>query len=161
MFSTCSELTPRAPIPDGRKEQIMQLCAWAKKMQRRVKFIAAQKGGDSYVQDVFLTVPPNFHYWKGKCSEHRDALNWPFESEWSWRAFCPTWLCLSRHTDYGHLSFGTHNTSLCGQMGGCIWAYFSFDQRFYTHGPLREDAHKECIWSGRVGVPVLDPRIKF
>ena len=44
-------------------------------MQRRVKFIAAQKGGDSYVQDVFLTVPPNFHYWKGKCSEHRDTLN--------------------------------------------------------------------------------------
>ena len=24
MFSTCSELTPRAPIPDGRMEQIMQ-----------------------------------------------------------------------------------------------------------------------------------------
>ena len=24
MFSTCSELTPRAPIPDGRMERIMQ-----------------------------------------------------------------------------------------------------------------------------------------
>ena len=24
MFSMCSELTPRAPIPDGRMEQIMQ-----------------------------------------------------------------------------------------------------------------------------------------
>ena len=24
MFSTCSEVTPRAPIPDGRMEQIMQ-----------------------------------------------------------------------------------------------------------------------------------------
>ena len=119
---------------------------YSKKMQRRVKFIPAQKGGDSYVQDVFLTVPPNFHYWKGKCSEHRDALNWPFESEWSWRAFCPTWLCLSRHTDYSHLSFGTHNTSLCGQMGGCIWTYFLFDQCFYPHGPLHEDVHKECIW---------------
>ena len=26
MFSTCSELTPRAPIPDGRMERIMQPC---------------------------------------------------------------------------------------------------------------------------------------
>ena len=26
MFSMCSELTPRAPIPDGRMEQIMQPC---------------------------------------------------------------------------------------------------------------------------------------
>ena len=26
MFSTCSELTPSAPIPDGRMEQIMQPC---------------------------------------------------------------------------------------------------------------------------------------
>ena len=26
MFSTCSELTPRAPIPDGRIEKIMQPC---------------------------------------------------------------------------------------------------------------------------------------
>ena len=26
MYSTCSELTPRAPIPDGRMEQIMQPC---------------------------------------------------------------------------------------------------------------------------------------
>ena len=26
MFSTCSELTPRAPIPDGRMEQIVQPC---------------------------------------------------------------------------------------------------------------------------------------
>ena len=26
MFSTCSELTPRAPIPDGRMEPIMQPC---------------------------------------------------------------------------------------------------------------------------------------
>jgi len=25
MFSMCSEVTPRAPIPDGRVEQIMQL----------------------------------------------------------------------------------------------------------------------------------------
>ena len=28
MFSTCSKLTPRAPIPDGRRERIMQ--PWAK-----------------------------------------------------------------------------------------------------------------------------------
>ena len=27
MFSTCSELTQRAPIPDGRMEQIMQPCS--------------------------------------------------------------------------------------------------------------------------------------
>ena len=27
MFSTCSELTPRAPIPDGRMERVMQPCA--------------------------------------------------------------------------------------------------------------------------------------
>ena len=26
MFSMCSELTPRAPIPDGRMERIMQPC---------------------------------------------------------------------------------------------------------------------------------------
>ena len=26
MFSTCSELTPRAPIPDGRMAQFMQPC---------------------------------------------------------------------------------------------------------------------------------------
>ena len=26
MFSTCSELTPRAPIPDGRMERIMRPC---------------------------------------------------------------------------------------------------------------------------------------
>ena len=26
MFSTCSELTPRAPIPDGGMAQIMQPC---------------------------------------------------------------------------------------------------------------------------------------
>ena len=26
MFSTCSELTPRAPIRDGRMEQMMQPC---------------------------------------------------------------------------------------------------------------------------------------
>ena len=28
MFSTCSELTPRAPIPDGRMERIMQPCLY-------------------------------------------------------------------------------------------------------------------------------------
>ena len=28
MFSTCSELTPRAPIPDDRMEQIMQPCVY-------------------------------------------------------------------------------------------------------------------------------------
>ena len=27
MFSTCSELTPRAPIPDGRMERFMHPCA--------------------------------------------------------------------------------------------------------------------------------------
>ena len=26
MFSSCSELTPRAPIPDGKMEQFMQPC---------------------------------------------------------------------------------------------------------------------------------------
>ena len=30
MFSTCSELTPRAPIPDGRMERIMQ--PWSREM---------------------------------------------------------------------------------------------------------------------------------
>ena len=34
MFSTCSELTPRAPIPDGRMERIMQPCAGLEKEQR-------------------------------------------------------------------------------------------------------------------------------
>ena len=29
MFSTCSELTPRAPIPDGRMAQFMQPCGTA------------------------------------------------------------------------------------------------------------------------------------
>ena len=29
MFSACSKLTPRAPIPDGRMEQIMQPCLQA------------------------------------------------------------------------------------------------------------------------------------
>ena len=28
MFSTCSELTPRAPIPDGRKAKFMQPCSY-------------------------------------------------------------------------------------------------------------------------------------
>ena len=28
MFSTCSELTPRAPIPDGRIAQFMQPCSY-------------------------------------------------------------------------------------------------------------------------------------
>ena len=32
MFYTCSELTPRAPIPDGRMTQIMQPCSLIKKM---------------------------------------------------------------------------------------------------------------------------------
>ena len=30
MFSTCSELTPRALIPDGRMERIMQPCKYEK-----------------------------------------------------------------------------------------------------------------------------------
>ena len=33
MFSTCSELTPRAPIPDGRMERIMQPCPWVYVME--------------------------------------------------------------------------------------------------------------------------------
>ena len=32
MFSTCSELTPRAPIPDGRMAQFMQPWSWLRLM---------------------------------------------------------------------------------------------------------------------------------
>ena len=36
MFSTCSELTPRAPIPDGRMERIMQPWTYEKPLERQV-----------------------------------------------------------------------------------------------------------------------------
>ena len=37
MFSMCSELTPRAPIPDGRMEQIMQPCSGRWKMMDNLR----------------------------------------------------------------------------------------------------------------------------
>ena len=39
MFSMCSELTPRAPIPDGRMEQIMQ------PYQGRAETLGEEQGG--------------------------------------------------------------------------------------------------------------------
>ena len=37
MFSTCSELTPRAPILDGRMEQTMQPCLQKAKAKAKAK----------------------------------------------------------------------------------------------------------------------------
>ena len=39
MFSTCSELTPRAPIPDGRMAQIMQPCIATKQHVKGVSTV--------------------------------------------------------------------------------------------------------------------------
>ena len=61
MFSTCSELTPRAPIPDGRMERIMQPCRiWG-------------RGGS--ISKVFCLIL---------------LYKWAFETWWTWRVYLST-----------------------------------------------------------------------
>ena len=55
MFSTCSELTPRAPIPDGRMAQIMQPCF---ELPDRAE-VAVHVGGQ--VASVLLHELPQHH----------------------------------------------------------------------------------------------------
>ena len=43
MFSTCSELIPRAPIPDGRMERIMQPCYSAQVPRVRVQVLGHKR----------------------------------------------------------------------------------------------------------------------
>ena len=91
MFSTCSELTPRAPIPDGRMERIMHPC-WCVSMT-----IFIDKRTDQQTNRIWeFDIRTGFFF-----------IGWNYISQWSCRFLIIIWLIIFFRSFGDGLGFGS------------------------------------------------------
>ena len=75
MFSTCSELTPRAPIPDGRMAQFMQPCLLSTFFHREMTLMVSMSVILKKAKKNNILIYVHQHWMLGKIMS-RTCVNW-------------------------------------------------------------------------------------